>query len=452
MTDITLKDLSLRIEYIPLADLKPNPLNPRSHSPRQLKALGRSIRQFGFVTPVLIDQDNMLVAGHGRIEAARTLGLETVPAVRVEHLGQAQLRALMIADNRLTDLSTFDETLIVENFRLLSVEVLSLDLECTGFTTGEIDVMLDTPPPEDKPDPDDEVIEPGKEAPVSRVGDIWQLGSHRLACGSALDPAVWTALMAGEKAVMSCSDVPYNLRIPGNVSGLGKFRHSNFVMASGEMDRDEFAAFLEQAFRMIVQHSVPGSIHFSFIDWKHLGEMQQAGEAAFTELKNVIVWDKGGRAGMGALYRSAHELIFCWKAGRARHINNIQLGRWGRNRTNIWRYPGIGTFRHSDEGDLRALHSTPKPVRMIADAILDVTKRGDLVIDAFLGSGTSIIAAERVGRRCYGTELDPRYADTIIARYQRHSGEQAIHCATGMAFDNLAKQRLGQQGEEQVHV
>lgn len=442
MTKPVLSQLDLVIETVPIAAIKDNALNPRKHSPRQLKALARSIRDFGFVAPVLIDKDNVLICGHGRVSAARSLNLASVPALRVEHLSPAQVRALMIADNKLGDMSSFDDALLIENFKLLSLEGLSLDLEQTSFTMGEIDVLLEQPAPKDTPDPDDEPVEMTTKVPINRVGDQWQLGVHRLACGSALDPKVWSELMQGEKAVMSCSDVPYNLRIPGNVSGLGKIKHGDFVQASGEMDRDEFTDFLESAFRLIAHHSVSGSIHFTFIDWKHLGEMQAAGDAAFSELKNVIVWDKGQRGGMGSLYRSTHELIFCWKAGRGRHINNVQLGMWGRNRTNIFRYPGIASFRHSDEGDLLALHSTPKPVRMIADAILDVSNRGDLVVDAFLGSGTSIIAAERVGRRCYGIELDPKYADTVIARYERHSGVQAVHCGSGRTFAEIAAERL----------
>lgn len=442
--------LDLQIERVPIGTIKDNPLNPRLHPARQVKALARSINEFGFVVPVLIDKDGMLIAGHGRVEAARTLKLETVPAVRIEHLTPAQQRALMLADNKLTDMSAFDEGLLAENFKLLEVEGLKLDLEVSGFTIPEIDMLLTKPQPADKPDPDDEMEAPGKEPPINRVGDFWQLGTHRLACGSALDPEVWKQLMGGEKAVMSISDVPYNLKIRGNVSGLGKIKHDEFVMASGEMDRDEFTDFLETAFRLIAQHSVPGSMHFAFIDWKHLGEMQAAGEAAFTELKNVIIWDKacgGPGGGMGSLYRSAHEMIFLWKAGRAKHINNVELGKWGRTRSNIFRYPAIKGFRHSDEGDLLALHATPKPVRLIADAMLDVSKRGDLVIDAFLGSGTAIIAAERVGRRCNGCELDPKFADVIIKRFERHSGEQAVHIPTGRTFAEIAEERGRQEAE-----
>lgn len=247
--------------------------------------------------------------------------------------------------------------------------------------------------------------------------------------------------MGGEKAAMSCSDPPYNVPIAGHVSR--RTGVADFAMACGEMDRDEFIAFEEQIFRMIVAHSQPASIHFAFTDWRHISEMQAAGEAVFSELKNVCIWDKG-RGALGSLYRSAYEMVFCWKFGRGRSRNNVALGKYGRNRENIWRYPGIGTFRHSDEGDLLALHATPKPVRMIADAILDVSARGDIVIDAFLGSGTTIIAAERVARRCYGVELDAHFADTIIRRFERHSGEPAIHAPTGKTFAQLADERLSE--------
>lgn len=450
MHSTDLPDLHLKIEYVPLASLKDNPLNPRLHPDRQIKVLARAISKFGFLVPILIDQGEMIVAGHARAAAARKLKLATVPVVRVEHLTSAELRALMLADNRLSDLSTFDDALLVENFRLLEIDTAKLDLELTGFTMGEIDVLLDPPVTNGKPDPDHEPIPPAQDPPVNLVGDVWQLGVHRLACGSALEPEVWNALMRGEKAVMSISDVPYNCKIAGHVSGLGKLRHEDFVMASGELSRSEFVAFLGTAFHELVRNSVDGSLHYTFIDWRGLGQMQDAGEGRFSELKNVIVWDKGAGS-MGSLYRSAHEFIYLWKAGRGSHVNNVALGKFGRNRTNVWRYPGVRGFRHSDEGDLLALHSTPKPVRMIADAILDVTRRGDLVLDAFLGSGTSIIAAERVGRRCYGCELDPKYADTIIARFERHSGEPAIHLATGLTFAQVAAERRSVSTGEAAH-
>ena len=443
-------NLRLRIEYVPTAALVPAHKNPRVHNARQIKALAKSIDTFGFVSPVIADEANVLIAGDARVEAAKRVGLAEVPVVRVEHLDEQQKRALMIADNRLTDMSTWDDTLLAEHLKLLAEIDLDFDIEATGFTMGEIDLRIEGVEMAPDDDPDDAELDDVPGATVNRVGDLWQLGNHRLLCGDALDEANWARLMAGRKAAMTCSDFPYNVKINGHVSGLGEVRHGEFPMASGEMDKAGFTAFLETSFRRIAHHSKSGSLHYIFMDWRHLGEMQTAGDAVFSELKNVCVWAKD-RAGMGSLYRSQHEMIFVWKAGQEKHRNNVELGRNGRNRGNVWEYPGIGTFRHSDEGDLLRLHPTVKPVRMIADAILDVTARGDIVLDPFLGSGTTIIAAERVGRRAYGMELDPVHADTAIRRFERHSGQDAIHVETGLTFAALADQRAAEASGEVAH-
>ena len=442
-------ELRLQIEYLPVAALIANELNPKIHPDRQINALARAIGEVGFVSPIIVDQDSRIVAGHGRVLAAKKVGLSEVPAVRLEHLNDHQLRALMLADNRLSELGSTDQVLLAENLKLLTVEGLDLDVEAaTAFTMGEIDKIIHDANEAQDDDPDD-LIEGVETGPaVNRLGDLWDLGGrHRLICGSSLEPEVWQLLMNGEKAAMSCNDFPYNVPIAGHVSRRAGV--ANFAMACGEMDRDQFTEFEEKVFRLIAAHSGPASIHFAFCDWRHLIEMQTAGEAVFSELKNVCIWDKG-RGSLGSLYRSAYEMVFCWKLGRGRSRNNVALGRYGRNRENLWRYPGVGTFRHSDEGDLLQLHVTPKPVRMIADAILDVTARSDIVIDAFLGSGTTIIAAERVGRRCFGIEIDPDFADIIIRRWQRHSGEAAIHVPTGKTFAEIAAERLSTTGEEEA--
>ena len=442
MSDLKIaSDLRLQIEYVSPGSLIANELNPKLHPDRQINALARAMNEVGFIAPVIIDRNNGIVAGHCRVLAALKAELKTIPAVRVEHLDDHQLRALMLADNRLSELGKIDQQLLAANLKLLTVEGIDLDVEAaTAFTMGEIDAILEAADEIDGDDPDDAPVEIEEGSAVNRPGDLWDLGGrHRFICGSSLEPLVWQQLMDGLKATMSCSDFPYNVKIRGNVSNRAGVRE--FAMASGEMDRDEFTEFEENVFRLIAAHSEPASIHMAFTDWRHLAEMQTAGEAVFSELKNVCVWDKG-RGSMGSLYRSQHELIFVWKLGRGRSRNNVQLGRFGRNRSNVWSYPGVGTFRHSDEGDLLSLHATPKPVRMIADAILDVSARGDIVIDAFLGSGTTIIAAERVGRRCFGIEIDPHFADIIVRRFERHSGEPAIHIATGKTFDEISAERL----------
>lgn len=446
MNDPTAKSLKLHIEYLATSSLTTNELNPKLHPDRQIRALARAIGEFGFVSPIIVDEANRIIAGHGRVLAAEKAGIKEVPAVRLEHLNEHQLRALMLADNRLSELGSTDQSLLAENLKLLTVEGLNLDVEAaTGFSMGEIDLILESSadgPSEDLND-DAGPIEPGPV--VNRPGDLWDLGGrHRLICGNSLEPEVWRRMMNGERAAMSCCDFPYNVKINGNVTRRAGV--SEFAMASGEMDRDQFTEFEEDVFRLIAANSEPTSIHFAFTDWRHLKEMQAAGESVFSELKNVCIWDKGVGA-LGSLYRSQYEAIFVWKLGRGRSRNNVELGRHGRNRSNVWRHPGVGTFRHSDEGDLLALHCTPKPVRMIADAILDVSARGEIVVDAFLGSGTTIIAAERVGRRCFGIEIDPRFADTIIRRFERHSGEAAVHIESGKTFAELSAERLGEAEE-----
>ena len=259
-------------------------------------------------------------------------------------------------------------------------------------------------------------------------------------CGSALDAAAFTALLSDERAAMVFTDPPYNVPIDGHASGLGAIHHRPFPMASGEMDGAEFTSFLSEAFRNLVAFSVDGAVHFICMDWRHVEELLAASRAAYDELKNLCVWVKDN-GGMGSLYRSQHELVFVFKHGRQGHRNNVQLGRFGRNRSNVWHYPGANSFaRGGGEGNLLALHPTVKPVALVADATLDCSARGDIVLDAFLGSGTTLIAAERTGRRCYGLELDPAYVDTTIRRWQALTGGSARHAASNRNFDDLARE------------
>lgn len=430
----------LRIEQLPPAALSADPQNPRSHKPAQVDAIARSIRTFGFNVPVLTDTDNVIIAGHGRVAAAKKLGLASIPVVRVDHLSDHQRRAYMIADNRLTDTSRWDEQLLGQVLQDLSLADLDFELDAIGFSVGEIDLRIDAV--NDGVAGEDAVVM-ATGSPVSAAGDLWLLGKHQLLCGDCRDAAGWATLMADAKAAMVFTDPPYNVAIKGHVSGLGKHSHREFGVASGEMDRDAFAAFLSDVFVRLAANSIAGSLHYICMDWRHLGEMITAGEAAFTELKNLCVYCKP-TGSMGSLYRSQHELVFVWKNGRARHRNNVELGRHGRNRTNVWNYPSISGFRYSEGGDLLADHPTCKPVQLVADAILDVTARGDVVVDPFMGSGTTLIAAERVGRVAYGFELDPLYCDTIVRRWERLTGDQAMHAELGMTFAETEALRLEQ--------
>jgi DNA modification methylase len=427
------------IHYQPITELKPNPRNPRIHKDRQIKQIARSIERFGFVAPILVDRDNRIIAGHGRLLAAQKLGLTEVPTICVDHLSEAEITALMIADNKLTENSEWSEPLLAESLRDLSILELDFSLEITGFTMAEIDLKIEGLEAISDPAPDaaDDISTIQTGPAVSKLGDVWQLGQNRLIVGNTLDPKVYDALMQGEKAAMALTDPPYNVPIDGHCTGLGANKHREFPMASGEMSSAEFVHFLTGACQLLAEHSIDGSIHFICIDWRHVQELLTAGNQVYTELKNICVWVKDN-GGMGSLYRSQHEFVVVFKHGKAPHRNNVELGKHGRYRTNVWNYPGANSFSRKAEADNPlALHPTVKPVAMIADAIMDVTARGDIVLDCFLGSGSTLIAAEKVGRRCYGIELDPLYVDTTIRRWQKWTGDRAIHVASGKSFDEL---------------
>jgi DNA modification methylase len=430
---------SLSIVYYRIDELKPDPANPRRHSKQQIRKIADSIRAFGFNVPVLIDRENKVVAGHGRLLACGELGWSEVPTLCLDHLTPAQARAFRIADNRLTEISDWDDRLLAKELEELSLLGLDFDIEVTGFEMGEIDFRIASLEglSEADADPADALPEIPAGPPLSKPEDLWILGPHRVLCGSALDRHAFATLFGDQHAAMVFTDPPYNVPIDGHASGLGAVRHRPFPMASGEMDSTQFTNFLRQAFDNLSAFTVDGSIHFVCMDWRHIAELTAAGHGVYGELKNLCVWVKDN-AGMGSLYRSQHELVFVFKHGRGGHRNNVQLGRFGRNRANVWHYPRANSFVRSSEGNLSALHPTVKPVAMVADAILDCSARGDIVLDGFVGSGTTVIAAERTGRRCYGMELDPGYIDTIIRRWQKLTGGSALHSASGRSFDDLA--------------
>ena len=433
--------IELGIVYRRIDDLKPDPANPRRHTRKQVRQIAESIKAFGFNVPILIDRYGNIIAGHGRWLAGREFGMTEVPTLCLDHLTPAQARAFMIADNRLTEISVWDDRLLARQLKELSLVGLDFDIEVTGFEMGEIDLRIASldDPAQAEADPADVVPEIPATS-LSKLGDMWLLHRHRLLCGSALDSAVFAALMGEERAATAFIDPPYNVRLDGHAGGLGAIHHRPFPMASGEMDRPEFTAFLGEAFRNLAAFSVDGAIHFVCMDWRHVEELLAAGREAYDELKNICVWVKDN-AGMGSFYRSRHEFIAVFKHGRQGHRNNIQLGQFGRNRSNVWHYPGANSFtRYSEEGNLLALHPTVKPVAMVADAILDCSARGDIVLDTFLGSGTTLIAAERTGRRCHGMELDPAYVDTSVRRWQKLTGGSARHAASGRSFDDLARE------------
>lgn len=428
----------LQIQTRPIASLAPWDGNPRQHTDRQIKQLARSIETFGFNCPILVDGQLSVIAGHGRLLAAKVLGWADVPTISLEHLTPTQVQAYRIADNRLTDLSEWNEALLAQELQFLQAAELDFDLTAIGFELPEIDLRIQSLALDD----DEPPVEPGEALTViSRQGDVWALGAHRVVCGDALDPDTYAALLGTSKVAMVITDLPFNRSITKDLSHNGRAQHGEFPMASGEMTSAQFTDFLTRAMGCMRQASVEGALLYQFMDWRGMEEILAAGRANDLDLKNLVVWNKGC-GGMGSFYRSQHELVFVFKAGTAKHTNNIQLGRFGRNRTNVWEYPGANCFaRASEEGNLLALHPTVKPVPLIADALLDASERGDIVLDPFLGSGTAIIAAERTGRRGHGIELDPRYVDTTLRRWQRLTGEHAIHVESGVTFDALVQQR-----------
>jgi DNA modification methylase len=428
----------LQIVYLSAGSLAPYARNARTHSKKQIKQIADSIQQFGFTNPVLIDHQSTILAGHGRVAAAKSLGMGDVPCVRLEHMSPAQKRAYILADNKLALNAGWDEELLALELQ----ELLTLDpgfnIDVTGFTIAEVDHLIDGMRVEEAGAPEDEHLPELHVGPtVTQEGDVWLLGPHRLVCGTSLSPDVCKALMAGEMAQMVFTDPPYNVKIDGNVSGQGK--HREFAMASGEMSQPQFTAFLRNVFQNLCDYSVDGSIHFICMDWRHMTEMLAAGEPVYSELKNLIVWAKDN-GGMGTFYRSRHELIFAFKNGTASHINSFELGQHGRYRTNVWSYKGMNSFGGNRNEDI-GLHPTVKPVAMIVDAIKDVSTRNSIVLDLFGGSGSTLIAAHKTGRRAHLCELDPLYCDRSIRRWQSHAKDDAILATTGETFEVVARAR-----------
>lgn len=420
-------------QHVRIDALTPWARNARTHSPKQIRQLAGSIKTFGFTNPVLVDERGTILAGHGRVEAARSLGITEVPCRRLDHMTEDQKRAYVLADNKLAENAGWDNELLAAELGVLLSADLDFDLGVIGFDPGDIDVIIEGEAPGKAVPPEDEVLPSSDGPPVTQAGDLWQLGDHRLICGDARQTDVLETLMPDELAQMVFCDPPYNVPVHGHVCGTGAIRHKEFAMASGEMLRDQFTSFLREAFERLRAKAVDGSIHFICMDWRHMGEMLEAGEAVYSELKNLIVWAKDN-GGMGSFYRSRHELIFVFKAGTAPHINTFGLGQGGRYRTNVWEYRGANSGGAARLEEL-AMHPTVKPVAMIADAMRDCAHRGGIVLDTFGGSGSTLIAAQRTGRRARLVEIDPLYVDRTIRRWQAIAKDDAVLVATGETFE-----------------
>lgn len=409
-------DRTLEVVYKAPGDLTPDPRNARTHSRKQIAQIVQSISAFGFTNPILADPEGNLIAGHGRLRAARDMGLATVPVITLDGLTEPQKRALRLADNKIALNAGWDTEILKLELADLSMPDIDIDLGLTGFSPGEIDVVLS-----ESEDPDDEVIPAVPENPRVRPGDIWQLGEHRIGCGDGRDVAFLQTII-GEGLSIDCAflDPPYNVKINGHANAKG--RHREFAMASGEMSEDEFRTFLADTLGACAKVSRDGAVHFVCMDWRHMDDVTAAVSGIYDDLLNICVWNKSN-AGMGSLYRSKHEMVFVYRVGSAPHTNNVELGKHGRNRTNVWDYASVNSMRGSRREDLD-LHPTVKPVAMVADAYCDVTRQGELVLDIFLGSGTSLIAAERIGRRFRGLDIDPAYVDLAMKRWTDLTGKE----------------------------
>ena len=423
----------LQISYLQTSELKNPKRNIRKFSKKQTEKTKQLVETCGLPIPIIVDKDKVVIVGLSFLVAAREMKLDEVPVVIAEYLSEEQARILQVAYYRLADEGEFDKAELSLEFQdLLSINP-DCDLTITGFEMGEIDVIIDFKA--SLADIDEEILEPDDSPPTTKMGDIFQLGEHRIICGDSLLEKSFQELMGNDRAQMCFTDQPYNLRINGHVSGLGKNKHDEFAQGSGEMSSAKFEDFLFGSLDFMCKFSNSGAIFFCCMDWRHTSEIQNAAQRAKLITKNICVWVKDN-GGMGSLYRSRHEFVFVFKHGDSPHINNVQLGKHGRNRTNVWETPGCNTMRKGRLDDL-AMHPTVKPIPLVAEAIKDCSNRGGIILDPFGGSGTTLIACEKTGRKARLVEIDPKYVDVTIKRWQSLTGQKAILASTGQYFDDL---------------
>jgi DNA modification methylase len=383
----------------------------------------------------VIDENLTILAGEGRYRAALLLNLAEVPVVQVEGLSEARKRAYLLADNKIAIQAGWDRAKLVPELGELQDLLIQdgIDISITGFDAGEIDVLTD-----DFAEPVEDLDQIGTVGVVatSEMGDTWILGNHRLSCGDARDPESARRLLYGKSARVAFLDVPYNVRVRG-IGGRGKAKHREFAMASGEMSPTEFRTFLNRALSAGIDVSAEGALHYICIDWRHVDDVITVVRELYGTLLNIAVWVKP-TPGQGSFYRSQHELIVVARVGHGSHLNNIKLGKHGRTRSNVWRYAGVNNFKTGRGGELD-YHPTVKPVALVADAIKDSTRRGDIVLDTFSGSGTTILAAERTGRIARCMDIDPLYVDVAVRRWQQFTGQDAVHAESGLTFADASE-------------
>ena len=424
----------LTYEMRSITEIAPYANNARKHSPGQIKQLIASMDECGFITPIVLDRNDQIIAGHARLAAATEAGFHEVPCLHAEHLTDEQVRAYRLADNKIAENATWDNELLRVELEFLTHT--EIDISATGFSIAETDILIGNADLASEPEVlDADLLQPSS-APVTQSGEIWLVGPHRVGCGDVRDQTFLGNIMDGQRADMVFTDPPYNVKAK-DIGGLGKVQHTNFVMASGEMSNTAFSTFLNESLSAMRDISTASSLHYICMDWRHLDALLLEGKDVYTKLQNLCVWVKTN-AGMGSLYRSQHEFVAIFKSGDKPHCNNIQLGKDGRYRTNVWEYAGVNTFS-KDRDEQLAMHPTVKPQQLVADAILDVTQPGDLVFDGFLGSGTTLLAARQVGRRCFATEIDPRYVDVALQRWIEATGAQPTLLNTNETYEQRAE-------------
>ncbi|HLH95679.1 MAG TPA: DNA methyltransferase [Xanthobacteraceae bacterium] len=431
--------MSWAVDMVPPESLKPAKRNARTHSKKQIRQIAESMARFGFTNPVLIDDRGRIVAGHARNEAAKLLRLKQIPIIRLSHLTETEVRAYMLADNKLAEKAGWDREMLATELEELQVALpeIGLDLDITGFDPGEVDsIFADHADEQDNPA---DQIPNFPDEPVAKAGDLFVLGHHRLLVGDARDSDNYVRLLGSRRAEMAFLDPPYNVKVQGHVGGRGRVHHREFKVASGEMTPAQFVRFLQEVLALCARYTIDGGITYVCMDWRHARDLLEAGASVYDELKNICVWVKT-TPGQGSFYRSQHELVFIYKRGRAPHLNTFELGQHGRSRSNVWTYAGANTFRAGRMDELK-MHPTVKPVALIADAMRDCSRRGAIILDAFAGSGSTILAAEQIGRRAFCIEIDPRYADVAITRWQRYTRKDAVLASTGLIFDEVAEAR-----------
>ncbi len=424
------------LESVEVAQLRYKPLDASRRSKADVRRAKPFVaRHPDRALPIVVGKNNEVLCGAIFVEAAREEGISRLRVVRQSDLSEEEELLYSTASNKLLSIVAWDGEAMELAVRNLEDHFDDFGAELIGFAPGELDHIIGLA---SSGSGEDNVADPTAHC-VSKLGSIYRLDNHLVVCGDATLAATFSSFSGTELATAAICDPPFGCRIDGFVSKRGK--HKDFVQAAGEMSEEELRTFFQNFCKALRPTLAPGALVYLFIDWRSLSLLLAVGEEVFGKLINFCVWAKD-RAGMGSFYRSQHELVLVFAVLGAKHRNNIELGRHGRDRSNLWSYPSAASSRNGRERDMLKHHPTPKTVEMIADAMLDCSSRGEIIIDAFLGSGSSLIAAERTSRICRGVELDPHYVDLTIRRWQDWTGKEAVDVATGRTFNELEREVL----------